>query len=170
MIRILLVDDHPVVRHGIRSILLDRFRDAYVAEAGDAPTALREVDAADWDIVLLDISLPGPSGLDLIKQLHSQRPALPLLVAGQAVLGACWAGVFVAGLSAVKGWPTRLGNGLALGGWFCMLSLAAAGRISLDKVVKVDALTLEMTALALWLAAAVVAWQLFDGEKKHVAA
>jgi len=80
MIRILLVDDHPVVRHGIRSILLDRFRDAVVAEAGDAPGALREIDEAEWDIVLLDISLPGPSGLDLIKQLHVQRPALPLLV------------------------------------------------------------------------------------------
>ena len=70
MIRILLVDDHPVVRHGIRSILLDRFHDAVVAEAGDAPGALREIDGADWDIVLLDISLPGPSGLDLIKQLQ----------------------------------------------------------------------------------------------------
>ena len=80
MIRILLVDDHPVVRHGIRSILLDRFRDAVVAEAGDAPAALREVGDAEWDIVLLDISMPGPSGLELIKQLHSQHPALPLLV------------------------------------------------------------------------------------------
>jgi two-component system invasion response regulator UvrY len=80
MIRILLVDDHPVVRHGIRSILLDRFHDAVVAEAGDAPAALREVDGSDWDIVLLDISLPGPSGLDLIKQLRQERPALPLLV------------------------------------------------------------------------------------------
>ena len=80
MIRILLVDDHPVVRHGIRSILLDRFRDAVVAEAGDASSALREVSDAEWDIVLVDISMPGPSGLDLIKQLHTQRPALPLLV------------------------------------------------------------------------------------------
>ena len=80
MIRILLVDDHPVVRHGIRSILTDRFRDAVVAEAGDTPSALREVDKAEWDVVLLDISMPGPSGLDLIKQLHREHPALPLLV------------------------------------------------------------------------------------------
>ena len=80
MIRILLVDDHPVVRHGIRSILTDRFRDAVVAEAGDAPSALREVDTAHWDVVLLDISMPGPSGLDLIKQLRREHPALPLLV------------------------------------------------------------------------------------------
>ena len=80
MIRILLVDDHPVVRQGIRSILTDRFRDAVVAEAGDAPAALREVDNSEWDVVLLDISMPGPSGLDLIKQLRREHPALPLLV------------------------------------------------------------------------------------------
>ena len=80
MIRILLVDDHPVVRHGIRTILTDRFHDAVVAEAGDAPSALREVGNAEWDVVLLDISMPGPSGLDLIKQLRRERPALPLLV------------------------------------------------------------------------------------------
>ena len=55
MIRILLVDDHPVVRQGIRTILVDRFRDAVVAEAGDAAAALREVDNAEWDVVLLDI-------------------------------------------------------------------------------------------------------------------
>ena len=80
MIRILLVDDHPVVRQGIRSILTDRFRDAVVAEAGDVPSALREVEKAEWDVVLLDISMPGPSGLDLIKQLRREHPALPLLV------------------------------------------------------------------------------------------
>lgn len=80
MIRILLVDDHPVVRHGIRTILTDRFHDAVVAEAGDAPSALREVGNAEWDVVLLDISMPGPSGLDLIKQLRRDYPALPLLV------------------------------------------------------------------------------------------
>ena len=80
MIRILLVDDHPVVRHGIRTILTDRIRDAIVAEAGDAPSALREVKNAEWDVVLLDISMPGPSGLDLIKQLRRERPGLPLLV------------------------------------------------------------------------------------------
>ena len=80
MIRILLVDDHPVVRQGIRTILLDRFKDASVAEAGDAHNALREVQSAEWDIVLLDISLPGPSGLDLIKHLKRHHPGLPLLV------------------------------------------------------------------------------------------
>jgi DNA-binding NarL/FixJ family response regulator len=80
MIRILLVDDHPVVRHGIRTILMDRYSDALVAEAADAPAALRHVEAAPWDVVLVDISLPGASGLDLIKELRRQHPELPLLV------------------------------------------------------------------------------------------
>ena len=80
MIRILLVDDHPVVRCGIRTILLDKFKDAAVAEAGDAHSALLEVQQSDWDVVLLDISLPGPSGLDLIKHLRRHHPALPLVV------------------------------------------------------------------------------------------
>src|SRR4051794_11964503 len=78
--RILLVDDHPVVRQGIRTILVDRYQDALVAEAGDAPAALREVESAPWDVVLLDISLPGPSGLDLLKQLQQRQPTLPVLV------------------------------------------------------------------------------------------
>lgn len=97
-------------------------------------------------------------------------PALPLLLAGQALLGACWGGAFVAGLRSVTLWPVRTGNGMVLGGWFCMLSLAAAGRISLDKVFKVDAMTLETTALACWVLAAVVAWILFSRGARHVAA
>lgn len=101
-------------------------------------------------------------------------PSLPLLVVGQCVAGACWGGVFVAGLSAVKLWPAlkgmASGSGWAIGGWFCMLSLAAAGRISLDKVFKVDAMTLEMTALTCWLIAAAMAWILFAKGEQHVAA
>jgi DNA-binding NarL/FixJ family response regulator len=80
MIRILLVDDHPVVRRGIRTIITERFEGAVVAESGDAPEALREVQNGSWDVVLIDISLPGPSGLDLIKQLHRDHPALPMVV------------------------------------------------------------------------------------------
>ena len=80
MIRILLVDDHPVVRHGIRTILTERLKDAVVGEAGDADAALRQVADGAWDIVIADISLPGMSGLDLIKELQRLHPALPTLV------------------------------------------------------------------------------------------
>jgi DNA-binding NarL/FixJ family response regulator len=80
MIRILLVDDHPVVRQGIRTILMDRLRGAVVGEAADAGSALRQVHDGDWDIVIADISLPGRSGLDLIKDLRALYPRLPTLV------------------------------------------------------------------------------------------
>ncbi len=79
MIRILLVDDHPVVRHGIRSILTDRLKGSVVGEASDAEEALAQVSASQWDVVVADISLPGMSGIDLIKQLHRVKPGLPTL-------------------------------------------------------------------------------------------
>jgi DNA-binding NarL/FixJ family response regulator len=80
MIRILLIDDHPVVRHGIRSILTDRLKGAVVGEAGDAVAALTQIREAEWDVVIADITLPGMSGLDLIKQVRRLQPALPTIV------------------------------------------------------------------------------------------
>jgi DNA-binding NarL/FixJ family response regulator len=80
MIRILLVDDHPVVRQGIRTILTERMKGAVVGETGDAVTAMEQVRTGQWDIVLADISLPGTSGLDLIKHLRRLYPTLPTLV------------------------------------------------------------------------------------------
>jgi DNA-binding NarL/FixJ family response regulator len=80
MIRVLLVDDHPVVRHGIRTILTERLKDALIGEAASADAALHQVAEGTWDIVVADISLPGMSGLDLIKQLHRLRPTLPTLI------------------------------------------------------------------------------------------
>ena len=80
MTRILLVDDHPVVRHGIRQILSGALNPAVVGEAGTAEEGLAEVRAADWDVLVLDISLPGPSGLDLLKDVRHERPDLPVLV------------------------------------------------------------------------------------------
>jgi DNA-binding NarL/FixJ family response regulator len=79
MIKILLVDDHPIVRQGIRTILTDRYKDAVVGEASDAPAALGQVRDAQWDLVVADISLPGVSGLDLIRELHRRYPGLPTL-------------------------------------------------------------------------------------------
>lgn len=80
MIRILLVDDHPVARQGIRTVLTDRVKDAVVGEARDAPSALRQLQASEWDLMIADISLPGMSGLDLLKEARRVRPALPTLV------------------------------------------------------------------------------------------
>ena len=80
MIRILLVDDHPVARQGIRTVLIDRVKDAVVGEAADAVSALKQVRSADWDLMIADISLQGMSGLELIKEVRRIRPTLPTLV------------------------------------------------------------------------------------------
>lgn len=80
MIRILLVDDHPVVRQGIRTILTERLKGAVVGEAGDAGGALRQMRDGDWDVVVADISLRSTSGLDLIKELRRAHPGVATIV------------------------------------------------------------------------------------------
>ncbi len=80
MIRILLVDDHPIARQGIRTVLTDRVKDAVIGEAADAPSALKQVHSGEWDLVITDISLPGMSGLELIKEVRRFKPELPTLV------------------------------------------------------------------------------------------
>jgi two-component system invasion response regulator UvrY len=80
VIRILLVDDHPVVRHGIRQILIDGMKGVVVGEASDVATASARIRSDVWDVVVLDLTLPGASGLDLLKEIRRERPALPILV------------------------------------------------------------------------------------------
>ena len=80
MIRILLVDDHPVVRQGLRQILLDGLKAVSLGDAGDVATALVRIRADAWDLVVLDLTLPGASGLDLLKTIRRERPALQVLV------------------------------------------------------------------------------------------
>jgi two-component system invasion response regulator UvrY len=80
MMRILLVDDHPVVRHGIRQILVEGLEEVSVGEASDVATASAQIRNDVWDVVVLDLTLPGASGLDLLKEIRRDRPALPVLV------------------------------------------------------------------------------------------
>jgi DNA-binding NarL/FixJ family response regulator len=80
MTRILLVDDHPVVRQGIKQVLAGAFHPALVGEAANAEEGLTEIRSTDWDVMVLDLTLPGLSGLDLLKDLRRERPTLPVLV------------------------------------------------------------------------------------------
>ncbi len=80
MIRILVLDDHPVVRQGLKQII-EKTTDIVVAgEASNGKEAINEVSSNQYDLVLLDISMPIYSGIDVIKEIIQLRPNLPVLV------------------------------------------------------------------------------------------
>lgn len=80
MIKILVVDDHAIVRQGLKQILAE-FPDLEVAgEASDGQQALEKVRKGPWEVVVLDISLPGQNGLVVLEQIKSECPGLPILV------------------------------------------------------------------------------------------
>ena len=79
MIRVLIIDDHAVVRRGLREILADE-RDVEVSETADAYEALRLVVEQTFNLAVLDIDLPGKSGLDLLQDLKRARPRMPVLI------------------------------------------------------------------------------------------
>ena len=80
MIRLLIVDDHTVVRRGIRQILSDVSDIVVGDEAATGAEALAKAATESWDLILLDLSMPGSHGLDVIKQLRAEHPAIPILV------------------------------------------------------------------------------------------
>src|SRR5213594_2195168 len=78
--KILLTDDHAVVRHGLKQILADEFKRATFGEARNAQEALDLVWKENWDVVVLDITMPGRSGLEVLREIKKSRPKLPVLV------------------------------------------------------------------------------------------
>ena len=80
MIRVLIADDHAVVRQGLKQILSEQPDMKVFGEAGTIPELLDHARKQKWDVVVLDISMPGRGGLDGLKQLKEVRPRLPVLV------------------------------------------------------------------------------------------
>ncbi len=80
MIRILIVDDHAVVRMGLKEVLKDELGSVVFGEAQNSHEALERLWKQPWDAVVLDINLPGRSGLDVLKEIKKTRPRLPVLV------------------------------------------------------------------------------------------
>ncbi len=79
-IKILIADDHPIVRAGFKQVISD-MPDMLVAdEAGNGQEVLNLIGKKDYDLVLLDISMPGRSGLEVLKDLKSEKPKLPVLI------------------------------------------------------------------------------------------
>ena len=80
MIKVLIADDHPIVRAGLKQVI-EKSPDMRVGgEALDGQEVLDKVSDEEWDVLILDFSMPGKSGLDVIKELRRQRPGLPILV------------------------------------------------------------------------------------------
>jgi DNA-binding NarL/FixJ family response regulator len=80
MIRILIADDHPVVRQGLKQILAEN-RDMVIAdEAASGQEVMKKVSRNDYDVILLDISMPGRNGLDILRELRSKKPKTAVLM------------------------------------------------------------------------------------------
>jgi DNA-binding NarL/FixJ family response regulator len=79
-LRVLIVDDHALLRDGLKQLVAQHFGTARIGEAGDGAMAISMAQREEWDIVLLDISLPGQSGVDVLKQIKALRPAAKVLI------------------------------------------------------------------------------------------
>jgi two-component system, NarL family, invasion response regulator UvrY len=80
MINVVVIDDHAVVREGLKRIISENPGMAVSGEAGDGFEAMKVVKSHPCDVVLLDITMPNRNGLDVLKQIHAESPRLPVLV------------------------------------------------------------------------------------------
>jgi two-component system, NarL family, invasion response regulator UvrY len=80
MIRVLLVDDYEITRRGLRHIFADAFPQAQVGEAKNSQIAIEQLMKQEWDLVLVDINIPGRNGLEVLQEVKRLRPQTPVLV------------------------------------------------------------------------------------------
>jgi len=80
MIKVLIADDHPIVRQGLRQILSGVPDMEVAGEAANAQETLKQVRVGGWDVLVLDITMPDRSGFDILKELKHEQPDLPVLV------------------------------------------------------------------------------------------
>lgn len=78
--KVIIADDHSIVRRGLKQILLEEYPFAEVAEASNAEELISMTFAGEWDVVITDLSMPGRSGLDALRQIREAFPKLPILV------------------------------------------------------------------------------------------
>lgn len=80
MTRILITDDHAILRQGLKQILADEIADVIFGEAGDSAQALALLHKEAWDVLILDINLPGRNGFEVLDDVRRHFPRLPILV------------------------------------------------------------------------------------------
>src|SRR5205085_2286554 len=78
--RFLLIDDHKIIREGLKQILLLHFPSSCFEESSTAEDVMNKIAASEYDVVICDLSMPGRSGLDVVKQVKEIRPHLPVLI------------------------------------------------------------------------------------------
>jgi two-component system, NarL family, invasion response regulator UvrY len=78
--RILIADDHAIVRRGLIEILLEAYPSAEIEQAGDADNLLQQSLEGDWDIIISDLMMPGRSVLEIVQQIRQVHPQLPVLI------------------------------------------------------------------------------------------
>ena len=78
--RILIADDHAIVRRGLRDILLEEFPFAEIEEVGDSEDLIKKISKNEWSVVLTDLSMPGRSGFEALLQIKQSHPTLPVLI------------------------------------------------------------------------------------------
>ena len=93
MIKVLIADDHAIVRKGLREILRGEADLQVAGEASDGLGAIDRALAEPWDVVVLDITMPGASGVEVLKRLKREQPALPVIMlsmhANQLIVKGC---------------------------------------------------------------------------------
>jgi DNA-binding NarL/FixJ family response regulator len=80
MLKILVVDDHEVVRKGLTKVLVEALQPVKIDEAGNGQEAMSKVLKGEYELVVLDLKMPGKSGLDVLKEIKQHRPKLPVVI------------------------------------------------------------------------------------------
>ncbi|MFO0775843.1 MAG: response regulator transcription factor [Nitrospiraceae bacterium] len=80
MVRVLIADDFPLFRRGVKDMLSEGLGEVQYGEAGDATELCAKVEADAWDIVVMDITMPGTTGTEALRQVKQARPTLPVIV------------------------------------------------------------------------------------------
>lgn len=79
-LNILLADDHKILRQGLKKILDESFTNSHYGEAANSDDVMKNLDEHKWDIAILDLNMPGKSGLEILKDIKALRPEIPVLV------------------------------------------------------------------------------------------
>ncbi len=80
MVKVLIADDFPLFRRGVKEMLTEGLGEVTYGEAGDAMELKERVQADEWDVLVMDITMPGTTGTDALKQVKQSRPTLPVIV------------------------------------------------------------------------------------------